>query len=538
MRKIESLFFTVATIATIIATSGAIWRHAHPTHTQNDFAFPATEFGAFLAAQHAIYVNDFDSANNFATKIEKADFPIVKNTQRLAAFLSGHLPIDADQMKKDSTTAERLIYDAYLVTNNDWDALYKRHKKDDSALVAPLRVWSSVATGRVKDAMKFIDGLPANDAWKSFLRGQIYAETGDADAAAREFANVPADFMNINDYLYMMSFYQANNMFEDAEILRGDFTVRPGGMFMAGFNDIPDWALYSGYNNALAFCLIQNVSHTSALMYSDLSVLLLRFAQIIAPDFGGTGDATNYYLGQYFFNANGDFASLFEKIATTSPFYPFCAMRQAEASGDISELNKIIEQYPQFVPAVTGLVAHHVQNGNQRAALRTLDTALGDDNLGEVGRAFFLKNRAYVNYVFGDIDDAQTDIYDASVILPSDPEIMALQAKIWVAQNREIENAYDYAMMLIQQDPADIMAWDTLGRVVAAREGVDAALDMLVRVGEVSKTCSALFEQLGDLYSRKGDAKMAARAYSRAIELSDDGLTVVPNLKKKLRISK
>ena len=90
-------------------------------------------------------------------------------------------------------------------------------------------------------------------------------------------------------------------------------------------------------------------------------------------------------------------------------------------------------------------------------------------------------------------------------------------------------------MTLVKQDPTDIIAWDTLARVITVREGIEPALDVLVRVGEVSASCSSLFEQLGDLYVAAGDKKLAYDAYLRAIELSDDGLVVVPKIQKKLR---
>ena len=161
--------------------------------------------------------------------------------------------------------------------------------------------------------------------------------------------------------------------------------------------------------------------------------------------------------------------------------------------------------------------------------------ALDDENLNEIGRAFFLKSRAHIYYMFGDYDDAQADLHDASAVLPLDGEILALQAKLWAARGREIENAYDYAMTLVRQDPTDIMAWDTLGVVITVREGVDPALDVLARVADVAASCSSLFEHLGDLYVAIGDDKLARDAYLRAIDLSDDGLVVVPQIKKKLR---
>ena len=341
--------------------------------------------------------------------------------------------------------------------------------------------------------------------------------------------------MNINDYLYIMSFYNHFGLTEDARILREDFTARPGGMFMANFDDFPAWETFSGYKNQLAFSLVQSVSHTQVMMYSDLAVLFLRFAEITAPEFAKNSDAINYYLGQYFYTNSGDYQKYFDKINEASPFKMFAHLRVSERTKNIDELMVVLDKNPLFVPAINAVVSHNIKNGNRRAALRVVNRALDCSELTDVGRAFFYKIRAHINYVFGDLEDAQSDLHHASQVLNADSDILSLQAKIWATQKREVENAYDYAMSLVKINPADVFAWDTLACVVNVREGADAALEVLERVGEVSNTCSSLFEQLGDLYSKKKDFARARAAYLRAIELADDGLVVVPVLERKLR---
>lgn len=525
-------------LAAVVGTGVAIWNHSSRDKNAAVYHFPMTKYGAFLAAQHAVYTNDFDAAAIFSDQLQDVDFATVRSVRYLSDFLGGKLPADSADLKGDKTAPARIIYDAYLITNDKWDAVYKNHRKDESALAAPLRIWSSVATGRKSDALKFIKKLPTNDSWKSFVRGQIYAETGDVDAAATEFASVRPDFMNINDYMYIMAFYQHNNMTAAAEKLRGEFTARPGGMYMLDYDTLPTWDTFAGYKNALAFSLVQNVSHTQIMMYSDLSLLLLRFAQITGPNFGSDNDAMNYYLGQFFFNNSGDYNAYFSRIKPTSPFYLFGVLRGAERSGNVRELRTAVRQNPLFVPATSKLVSYYVQNGERRAALRVVNNALDNSNLTSGGRAFFLKTRAHIYYVFGDLDAAAHDIKSASIALPIDGDILALQAKIWAAQNREIENAYEYAMTLVRKNPTDIIAWDTLGVVVAAREGAPAGIEILSRVAEVSVKCSALFMHLGDMYVETGEYDMARDAYLRAIDLSDDGLVSVPAINKKLRILK
>lgn len=535
MKKIESLFVTISLFAAIAITSGAIWNTTHKMGQGEKYEFPTTKYGAFLATQHAIYVNDFDTANDLTQNLHDIQYPIVQNTIYISDFLSGRMPFDAHLLKNEKGMPAQLVYDAYLIQNDMWKELHNRHKTDESALAAPLRIWSAIANDWRTNTFKFIDRLPTNASWKSFVRGQIYAELGDTDTAAENFAAVSPDFMNINDYLYIMSFYTHHDMADAAAQLRDDFTARPGGMFMRGYDNIPDWSVYAGYKNQLAFSLVQNVSHTQIMMYSDLAMLLLRFAQITAPEFAETNGVVDYYLGNYFWNNSGDYGAHFARISPDSPFYLFGVLRNVEKNGNIDELQDALREHPLFVPAVNKLVGYHIQHGNKRAALRVINRAIKDKNLNDAGRAFFTKGRAQINFAFGDMDAAQQDLRDASEILVMDAEIISLQAKIWAAQNRELDNAYDYAMMLVQQNPTDILAWDTLGVVVAQREGVDAALEVLERVGEVSETCSSLFEHLGDIYAITGDVDKAVESYMRAIDLSDDGLTVIPVIERKIR---
>lgn len=534
MKKIESLFTGICLIAVIAVVGGAIFINTTRPTQSSISTIPTTQYGAFLAAQHAIYVNDFENAATYSDTLTQTDYATVKNTKMLSEFLSGKIPEGAETLKKEKGAAAKIIYDAYLVQQNEWKAFHNRHKTDEAALTAPFRIWSAIPNDWRTNTFKFIDRLPTNESWKSFIRGQIYVELGDIDKANIEFAKVHPDFMNLNDYLYLMSFYNHFELYEDARVLHDDFVARPGGMFMINFDKFPPWETFSGYKNQLAFSLIQSVSHTQVMMYSDLAVMFLRFADITASD-AKNSDAINYYLGQYFYTNNGDYQTYFDKISPTSPFKVFATLRIAQRSGDIKPLINTLNNNPLFVPGIDVAVSHHIKNGNRRAALRIIDNALNADGIGDIGRSFMYKTRAKIYYAFGDFDRAQTDLHKASSVFGADADILSLQAKIWAAQNREIENAYDYAMGLVRQNPSDVFAWETLGRVVATREGADAALELLSRVGEVSNTCSSLFEIMGDLYEQIGDCDRAYDAYTRAIELSDDGMVIVPVIEEKIR---
>ena len=492
-----------------------------------------TDYGAFLAAQHALYINDFDAASEMIRNI-KSDNLAVKNVRGYVDFFNGKMPENVESMKQDKDLAKRLIYDAHLIQNNDWKSVYERHNKDTSVFAAPLRVFSAVSQGKTKEALKYIDSLQTSKSWKAFIRGQIAVLNNDIDKAAKEFADVHPDFMNVNDYLYLMSFYNAHDMFEDVDILRNDFVSKPGGMSVLNYQDIPDWSEYEGYKNNLVFSIVQTISHTQIMIFTDLSLMMLRFAEIIAKE--SNIDAVNYYLGQYYFYNSGDYKSAFNKISKKHPLYLFGQLKIAEKAGNFDEIRKIANKNPLFVSAVNNVVATDIKNGQKKSALRLINRALNHKDINDAGRVYFLKQRANVYLMFNQPDKAQEDLTAAMQIDNRLlPDILLLQARIWTQQERNLDDAYNYVMSLIKINTSDVIAWDALGEIVAKREGIDAALELTERVGEISATTSSLFEHLGDMYAKKGDKDKAKKSYLRAIDLSDDGLVVVPFIQKKIR---
>lgn len=492
-----------------------------------------TEFGNFLAAQHALYVNDFENAANMANVLKSKDKNVLQ-LQSMTDFFNGKMPKNAASFKDSKDLVSGLVYDAFLIQKDDWKSVYGRHGKDSSIFAAPLRIFSGVKQGKTKEIMKFIDSLKINDSWKAFVRGQIAVLNNDTNTAAKEFAKVHPDFMNINDYLYLMSFYQEHGMVEDMKILRDDFLSRPGGMYVLNYPDIPDWSNYAGYKNNLVFSIVQNISHTQVMIYTDLSLMFLRFAQIISNEFNL--DTINYYLGQYYFYNSGDYETCFNSIKKSNPFYLFSQLHIAERKGDFKSINKIARANPLFIPAVQIVVRESVKNGKKHDALSVLNRGIKSKNLSEEGKVYFLKQRAHVYLMFGDAKRAQKDLYTIKETGENiTPDTMLLQARAWLLQNKKLEDAYAYAMALIKNNTSDVYAWDLLGQIVAKKEHVNNAIEIMESVGATGTNISSLYEHLGDMYVLRGDKDKALRSYNQALDLSDDCLVVVPFVQKKIR---
>ncbi len=536
MKGNKSFYTGAILIAMVIFLSGLLGR--------NIFNFDArslmqkttvenTKYGSFLATQHAVYVNDFESAAKMIKDVD-ANYETVNQIKTLTDFLNGKLPDNAASFKDSKDLSARLIYDAYLIDKDDWKSLYQRHSKDASIFTAPIRIFATVKQGKSKEAIKYVNSLKTNDSWKAFVRGQIALLNNDIDTATKEFADVHPDFMNINDYLYLMSFYRENGMTEDMQILRDDFVAKPGGMYVLNYNDIPDWSNYTGYKNNLVFSIIQNISHTQFMIFTDFSLMMLKFASVIAEDFDK--DAINYYLGQYYFYNGGDYKQSFNSVSKNNPLYLFGQMKIAEKADNIPEIVKIAKQNPLFIPAVTIAVGDSIRRGDKNTALKIVNRALKQKNLSEAGRIYFLKHRANIYLMFNKPDKAQRDLDELQEIDDTlTPDYMLLQARVWAMKGENLNQAYDWAMTLIKRNTSDVLAWDVLGVIVDLKEGTFAGLELFERVTEVSVNISSVYEHLGDLYVKNGDKDKAKAAYKHAVELADDGLVVVPAVERKIR---
>ena len=85
MKKIDYLFIAGSLLCAIVILSNAMWHNIHTTNnTEIAHKMPDSQFGNFLAAQQAIYMNDFKAANNFADTLNETQYPVVQNTKLIS----------------------------------------------------------------------------------------------------------------------------------------------------------------------------------------------------------------------------------------------------------------------------------------------------------------------------------------------------------------------------------------------------------------------------------------------------------------------
>jgi tetratricopeptide (TPR) repeat protein len=260
----------------------------------------------------------------------------------------------------------------------------------------------------------------------------------------------------------------------------------------------------------------------------------------VAAFLGGQPDAVNYYTGGYFYAVGSlGYKKYWDRLLDNPVYAPFVEMKIAEIAGNPREvmrgLNSILRKSPLFMPAIVKLWMKNMQDGRESDALRILNRALLQSDVPNAGRAYLLKLRAHVFYIFGDYDEAEQDAAAAATLAPLDAGIMGLLAKVWAAKKSNLDEAYRYAISLIKAFPSSVESWDVLAMVVRAKEGDGEALEILERVGRVAEECSELFMHLGDLRALAGLIVEAEHAYRKSVALSDDGLVVRGEVERKLR---
>ena len=107
MKKAENLFIGIILITSIVLL---LYFALHNSNTQ-DREIVANKYGSFLAAQHAVYVNDFAAASNFVTDLSDIDYVNVKNLRTLSKFLEGDLPENVSELKDEKSASAKIIYE-------------------------------------------------------------------------------------------------------------------------------------------------------------------------------------------------------------------------------------------------------------------------------------------------------------------------------------------------------------------------------------------------------------------------------------------
>ena len=507
-----------------------------------------TNFGLWLAAQHAVVSDDFGRAAEFLGQIA-GDVPQVVSAARgMLLFLDSGDVSEIRSVRGADRAIFNIINVAILSKDGKWREANRAFQRISPQFWAPLGIWSLVGSagtsgsGNIKGAVAFIDKMPrVTQPWKDFQKGAVYAATKNPKTARRFFQSVPVSFLNLSDYHLVMSFYDRFGFKKELAELREQWNQNPGGAYMADADFSPDWSRYDSFQKMIAAGLIQKISHSGESMMGDTGLLALRVAQML----GAEPAVAGYYIGMYFYTNNSENYKRYWNPMISNPIYgPFVRMRIADRMAGKGEpvraLVKILRDHPLFLPALQNLWRREMSEGQGAMVMRALNRAIDAAVSSGAGEnslimAYLLRARAHTSYMMGDLDLADDDLIKASDIAPLDGSIMAMRVRVWTARRENINEAYRFAISLVRAFPSNVENWGLLAMVIRQTEGDKQALELLERVAHVAEEASELFMVLGDLRLAAGNGKGARDAYQKALALSGDGLVIKSDIERRIR---
>ena len=509
--------------------------------TDRDDGLFDTNFGFWLAAQHAVVSDNFGRAAEFLGRIE-GDVPeIVGAARGLLLFLDSGNTSDIRAIQGLDRAIFTVINTAVLAKDSKWREANREFQGERTQFWAPLRIWPMVAVGNRRGAIAFIDQMPrATNAWKDFQKGAVNAATGNPRTARRFFQAVPVSFMNLSDYHLVISFYDRFGFKKELEELQALWNQNPGGAYMAGVDFAPDWSKYDTYQKMIAAGLIQKVSHSGDVIMGETGLLALRIAQMLGAESTSARAAIGYYIGMYFYsNGSENYRRYWEPLKDNPIYGPFIRMRMAERlenRGEVTRaLVKILREHPLFLPALQSLWRREMAVGRDYEIMRALNRGIAQANEHDLVMAYLLRARAHTHYLMGELDLAEDDLEKAADLAPLDGSIMAMRVRVWAARGENLNEAYRFAISLVRAFPSNVENWGLLAMVVRELEGEEQALELLERVAPVAEESSELFRVLGDLRLAAGNGKHAREAFQRALALSDDGLVIRRDIERRIR---
>ncbi|MDR0449340.1 MAG: hypothetical protein LBG89_02675 [Rickettsiales bacterium] len=488
------------------------------------------EFGEFLAGLHAMHVSDFAAMKKFSESMSDSESKVVRETIMRAAFMSGG-GLSVSAAADSENTLVKLAVDFGMAVQADkWQDAWKLLKNKDIFLLAPAKIVAAVAAGQPDQAVKIADAQKAFPDLANFYRGFAYAAQNKPKSAKKYFDMMPGDFLNLNDFLFIRAFYLHHKMDAEAAALTERFAGNPRGSFIMDIKDLPDWSNYDTYAKQMRFGLTSVVAHNPFMIGTGWGLVALRTAEIVSG--GIADDALNYYLGMNFWG-QGKAAHFFDRIPEGSAFMPFVMVQTGGQSP--RALEKLVKKYPSFVPAVAKLALMKAADGDMKRARNITDRSLdAAADASPATTAYLLKLRAHINYLAGELFEAENDLNEASNLSPKDQGLVADKIRVWAAQGRNLDQAYDLAVALIRNNPGTSDYWDAIGAVLTARGEAAEAVKIFERVLRVEPDVSGYAEHAGDALAADGQINRAKEAYRRALELKSDGQINAREVRKKL----
>ncbi len=513
-------------------------------------AMSNSEYGKFLAGQHAEALQDTENAASFLMHVleENPDDQKLLRRTFVLALTGGQMETAISLARRIDESGGRmstadLLLGVDLLRQGKFeaarDAFDAMPRNGLATYAAPLALaWSRVGLGAIDEALEALaplddkSGFGAMRDLHTALINEVAGRTAEAEAAYRGIAD-PLDAAPIRVVRAVAALFERNGRADEARKLYEDYLRRdPQSLVVRGElqrmnTGGPATPLVASPVDGVAESLFNIASALPRDRAGNIAIVYARLALYLRPDF----ELARLLIGELMDEGKQhEYANaIYGSIALSSPYSWSARIRIANNLADMDEvdeavsiLEKMAEERTERTDALIRLGGILRSKERYDEAVVAYDRAAARFSESDAGDWFFYYNRGIALERSDMWSRAEPDFLKALELQPDQPYVMNYLGYSWAEKGMNIDRARKLIEKAVELRRNDGFIVDSLGWVLFRLGDYEEAVKHLERAIRLRPSDPVINDHLGDAYWRVGRKLEARFQWQHALDLDPE----------------
>lgn len=514
------------------------------------YEVPRTGIGGYMAASHAIEVNDTRAASSFLKEALKRepDNPLILTQAFEFEMTEGNFRAALQLAKKldaaEAATAPMaafLAFDAFL--KKDWQATSENldHVRGlglDSLVAPLLRGWILTLQGDLEAGLAVMDTMkqiPAFDRFRVVHMAYMldFAKRQELALEAYKEALKDSRIRSLQPLVANASLLvRAARGDEAVELLQIYLLKLPQSyVLQAALKEVKAGKAPASVafdpRQALAYSMLNAATQLARDRVSGPAILYARLSQYLSPKI----EETHLLLGNLFLETGrtGTARASLALISGDSPLSEFARVREAHAlrredksDRALEVLRVFLKKHPENVLVRSTLADFLRESERFEEALTEYTLAVESSSDGVEADWFLYFSRGVTNEQIGNWPAAEMDLRKSLELNPGEPIVLNYLGYSLIDRGKNYDEARGFIEEAVRKSPNDGAIVDSMGWVQFLLGEYDDAARHLERAVELEPTDPIINEHLGDAYWMVGRKLEARFQWRHALVLNPE----------------
>ncbi len=504
--------------------------------------------GAYLAARHAGYFNDYSKAAEYYTLAlarDPSNPALLENA--LMAFIGlgdfDRANAIAQKMLADGIESQsaNMTLTVGLARKGRFDAILQN--LDEGHSIGPLvdglvRAWAEVGQGRMSEAQQAFDKVIAAKGTKAFglyHKGLALASVGDFEGADRIFSGEEAGPLRMTRrgviaHAQILSQLERNDaaleLFDQAFGKAIDARTSEMRAKLEAGESLP-FTLVSSPEDGLAEVFYTVASALKGEAADSYTLIYSRMAETLKPDHT---DALLLTASLFDALKRYDLAiETYKRVSPQDPAFVTAEMGRADAlrkSGKVDASVEVLEQLaksnPNLPTVQVTLGDTFRQTKNFAGAAKAYSRALELYGPPTKSQWFIYYARGIALERLDDWEKAEADFRQALKLQPNQPNVLNYLGYSLVEKNTKLDEALGMIQRAVAARPDDGYITDSLGWALYRLGRYKDSVSFMERAAELTPTDPIINDHLGDVYWAVKRFREARVQWQRALSFNPE----------------